>query len=127
MTTAALFLVIGVGVGHYYSKSEIERLNEARLETGIILRALDLNNRVVMLRTLREKGVPTDDVSALEIGATTLLGTIDLERGARSQDALHVLIRTADTVRTYHRDFPMTELAPSRNASVARLLAVLDK
>ncbi len=116
-------LFAGGGLGYYIAKNPSDTPGDQR-HIAIALRATDFQNRLVMIRMLREKGGSSDDIAALEISAIALLQTIDLAESSSSPDASHVLKKAGETLASYRKDFPANEFDPSKRASVAKLLAI---
>ena len=133
MRRQTIFLVViafllgfaaGGAVSYYFSKNEAVRLNNQRLELTTILRATDFQNRVSMMRFLREKGVSPDEIATWEISAIALLQTIDVKGISPSSDSGYALKKAAETLRTYRNDFPITEFDPAKRPAVADLMAL---
>jgi hypothetical protein len=99
-------------------------LDSQRRDLITAVRAVEFENRLGMLRLLREHKVPDEDMRSMEISAIVLLGTIALDDSNSTSQSHVVLQRAADAVATYRRDFPKSELSDGRHRKVAQLLAV---
>jgi hypothetical protein len=120
--------LIGLGAGAFvaYSLSQ-ERardLDRQRLDLMQAIRGVDLQNRLAMLRLLRENKVSQEDIRSLEISAILLLDTIDLKAPTTESQSLPVLQGVSKRMLEYRGDFPNSEFEPSRHKSVERLLSL---
>jgi len=99
-----------------------ERMDQVNAARGI-----DMQNRLTMLRALRENKAPKDDVTAFELGAVGLLQAMQLENLSKESASRVVVMKVADTMASYRRDFPDSEFDPVKRPAVARLLSVTSK
>jgi hypothetical protein len=120
----SLGVAVGATVANFIAKKETDRLKNERRDVIIILQGVDFQNRVSMLRVLRQKGVPPDEVAAWEISAVALLQTIDLDKFPMSTDAGYVLTKAAETLAAYRKEFASTEFDPTKRNAVRKLITV---
>jgi hypothetical protein len=80
--------------------------------------AVDFNNRLSMLRLLRQYSAPEDTVRSIELSATTLLDTIDVEQIRPTDESYSVVDRAVKNLRMYRRDFPNSEFDPATHPSI---------
>ena len=84
--------------------------------------AVDLNNRLHMLRLLREYKAPNDTVREAEISAVALLDTMHVERVSPRDESYSVIVRVLKNLRQYQRDFPSSEFDLKRHPFLGRAL-----
>jgi hypothetical protein len=96
-----------------------------RRDLIIVVRAVDLDNRITMLRMLREGKHSAEEVESVEISAIVLLGTIALDQATDASQSYGVLKHVGQTLDTYTHDFPKSQFAEARHAEVAKFLAVV--
>jgi hypothetical protein len=121
---AVIAAVLGAVGGYIVAQQRAKDLDSQRRDLITAVRAVEFENRLGMLRLLREHKVPDEDMRSMEISAIVLLGTIALDDSNSTSQSHVVLQRAADAVATYRRDFPKSELSDGRHRKVAQLLAV---
>src|SRR5262249_31130042 len=80
-------------------------LGQAALDQINAVRGVDLQNRLTMLRALRENRAPKADIAAFEISAVGLLQAMDLENVPYDSASRVVLAKVSETMTAYRRDF----------------------
>jgi hypothetical protein len=115
---AVVAFCIGVGAG-WFTEGPIAK---ARWQSVRAAWAVDLNSRLSMLRLLREYKAPSDKLRPLEVGAVNLLDTMELENSSAGDGVYAVSKNAVQSLRQYSRDFPDTELSPSKHPFIGRIL-----
>lgn len=124
IVVAVVALLLGGFVGYRVSEQRATELDRQRLDLVRATRAADLQNRLTMLRVLREQKGSNQDVRNLEISAIVLLSTIDLESLSDSSESRIVLVNVGKALAGYTKDFTGSEFDPLKNKSVAQLLVL---
>ena len=128
MATIALVAVVAASLGavggYALAQREANALDSQRRDLMTAIRTVDLNNRLSMLRLLRERRTSDDDIRSLEISAIVLLDTIALDETSSTSQSYVVLQQAARAVATYAQDFPSSEFADNRHPKVGQLLAI---
>lgn len=121
---AMLSSAVGGIVGYRIATANAESRDFQRLDSARALRGTDFQNRLVLIRLLRERNASAGEVSAVELSALSLLQTIELDSAPEGSASQFVLSKVAGTLAAYCRDFPLSELDPSKRSEVAHLLSI---
>jgi len=121
MLAALAFMGIGILIGGLIERA-IHRPNERSFELARVAWGVDLNNRLSMLRLLREYKVPEATVSRVEIDAVALFDTMDIEHISPTDQSYFVMERVVKNLRQYRRDFPNSEFDPRGHSFIGRVL-----
>lgn len=120
---AIAFLSLGLLVGASVDRA-IHPLDKQHFDLIRVAWAVDLNNRLTMLRLLRQHKVPAATVESVELDAVLLLNTMGADQVSPGDQSYSVIERVVKTLRQYQRDFPNSEFDSQKHAFVAK---VLDK
>lgn len=120
VSVAIIAAALGAAGGYRFAQWHANDLMTA-------LRALDLNNRLQMLRLLRERKTGDETVQSIEISAISLLSTIHLEEVTDTSQSYFVLQNASKTLAQYTHDFPRSEFSDSRHREVAQLLSMRSR
>jgi hypothetical protein len=121
---AVLAASLGAAGGYALAQREASALDSQRRDLITAVRAADLNNRLAMLRLMRERKTSDDDIRSLEISAIALLDAIPLDEAGPTSQSFVVLREAAKRVATYSHDFPTSEFTDQRHRNVGQLLAI---
>ena len=117
VSVAIIAAALGAVGGYRFSQWHANDLTSA-------LRALDFNNRLHMLRLLRECKTGDETVQSIEISAIVVLSGIPLEEVTDTSQSYFVLQNASQTLTQYTHDFPKSEFANGRHREVAQLLSM---
>lgn len=118
---AGLALVLALAVGFMLGMAVSSQFGSTDLANA--LRASDFNNRLTMLRVLRNKAPDAEEIASMEISAVVVLGNVQLDTVRDGSSAATVLHKSADYLLAYRRDFPKNEFDPKKHEEVARLVS----
>lgn len=119
--TAAAIAVAGMLIGGF-----VERVthwpDKRDLALVRVAWAVDFNNRLSMLRLLRQYKASEDTVRTAELSATTLLATMDVEHISLKDESYSVVERAVKNLRLYRKDFPNSEFDPTAHPFIGKVL-----
>jgi hypothetical protein len=121
IAVSLVLIAVSFAAGYWFSQ---EKSGKAELDLITAARGADLHNRLSMIRFFREKNPQAEEIASMEISAISLLKAINLEALSKDSASSLVLKKVADTLVTYRKDFPKTELDPTKDPQVAKLLSL---
>ena len=124
---ATIFMVLAFGAGTfagwYVTAVRAQFRDKLRVDISRGLRAVDLNNRISMLRLLRERKLPEEQIRSIEISALLVLDSLEVAHVSPADQSCFVLKDSANRLAEYLKDFPQSEFDPRKDQNVATLLS----
>src|SRR5262245_54248154 len=119
---AVLSTVIGAVGGYWVAQRNASERQVQNRDLVTAVRAVDLSNRIAMLRLLRKGQASAEEIESVEISAVVLLDTIPLGEITNSYQSYTVLKHVGEALRTYMREFPKSQFEQQRFVAVPKLL-----
>lgn len=124
---AILAALVGAVAGYWVAQRNAHERFVQNRDLLTAVRAVDLDNRIAMLRLLRKGRASADEIESVEISAIVLLDTIPLGEVTDSYQSYSVLKHTGRTLRAYMHDFPRSQFEQQRFEAVPKLLAFAER